>query len=478
MNNQRKLSEKIDAYLSLHREEIFGRLAALCRIPSIEGEAEDGKPFGAEVDRAIRTAVGFFTEEGFSGSVEHDGRFGTAVYGDGKTTIGLFGHADVVPAGGDWQVTRPFTPHREGGFFFARGCEDNKGGIIASLYAMKALRELSLPISSKILAFIGANEESGMADIAAFRERCPMPNASLVPDNHFPLSLGEKGRAEGWLVSPRGLSDILDFRGGECFNIVLDLVKVTLLYKDELYAELSGKHSPDFIYELEHDGERITLTFHGVAAHASRPRGSVNAAERAATLLASCEELSAGDRAVMAAASRLLSDPFGGSLGIGGEDGPFGERTAACGMVRVEGKALRLSADIRYGAAVFWQTLSQCLDKALIPFGWRFECGGASDGFLLSPNDPKTKALLSVYLEETGETAAAPYYSGGGTYARHLLNAYSIGLLYEKSGEEKTFPLPAGHGGAHQADECIGEDAYLYGIRLLVLMLLALDEAL
>ncbi len=478
MKNRKEISERIGAYLSAHKEEIFGRLSTLCRIPSVEGLPQKKKPFGETVGRAMQTALSFFCEEGFTPFTEPEGRFSLATYEKGEARIGLFGHCDVVPAAEGWTVSGPYEPHRHNGFFFARGCEDNKGGIVAALYAMKAIKALSLPLSSSLVAFIGGNEETGMKDIEAFSALCPMPAVSLVPDNDFPLSIGEKGRAEGWLVSPRLSSAILDFRGGECFNIVLDRVSVTLAYDGALYRELCEKKLPSVEYEVESDREHIDLTVRGIAAHASAPRGSQNAAERAAYLLASCESLNRSDRDIFANASRLLSDPFGGTLGIAGKDGAFGARTAACGMARLKGGRLYLSEDIRYGSAVSWETLSRALAGALAPCGWQFECGGATDGFELEEDGALSNALLAVYREESGDGEARPYRSGGGTYARHLKNAYSVGLTCPIGGQKRTYPLPTGHGGVHQADECICEEEYLLGIRILTMMLLSLDEAL
>ncbi len=478
MNNRKELSARIDAYLSARREEIFGRLDALCRIPSIEGTPAPQKPFGEEVDRAMKLALSYFSEAGFTPFSDKEGRFALATLSGGEKRIGLFGHADVVPAGDGWTVSGPHEPCRRDGFFFARGSEDNKGGLIASLYAMKAIKELGLPFSSTLVSFIGGNEESGMKDIAAFGELFPMPDVSLVPDNDFPFSLGEKGRAEGWLVSPPLSSAILDFCGGECFNIVLDRATVTLAYEEALYRELCALSEPTVDYELKREGERILLTVNGLAAHASIPRGSKNAAERAAYLLSTCQSLKKSDRDIMAAASHLLSDPFGTSLGIAGVDGAFGARTAACGMARLKNGRLTLSEDIRYGSAALWENLSDLLQKTLAPYGWRFECGEATDGFELEENGPLSNALLRVYREESGDGEAKPYRSGGGTYARHLKNAYSVGLSCPVDGEKRAYPLPDGHGNVHQADEYICEDEYLLAIRILTMMILSLDEAL
>ncbi|MBO7292837.1 MAG: M20/M25/M40 family metallo-hydrolase, partial [Clostridia bacterium] len=232
------IKDRITEYFAAHREEMLGRLAALCRIPSVDGEPEEGKPYGAEVDRALRLAEEMFREEGFPTERAPGGEYVLASFGEGERTVGIFAHADIVPAGEGWTVTEPFEPCEHQGLLVARGVEDNKAGIIAALYLLKAVRELALPVDARLLVFVGGNEETGMRDVMTFKEEHALPDVSFVPDNSPPLSLGEKGRAEGWLVSPPVLHTLLDFSGGTAYNVVLDRAAATLVDTDGAYAAL------------------------------------------------------------------------------------------------------------------------------------------------------------------------------------------------------------------------------------------------
>ena len=67
----------------------------------------------------------------------------------------------------------------------------------------------------------------------------------------------------------------------------------------------------------------------------------------------------------------------------------------------------------------------------------------------------------------------------GGTYARRLKNAFSVGTYAFKVGEkEKSFKMPDGHGGAHQCDEMIDINAFFTALKIIVNYILACDREL
>ncbi len=462
------IRDEVTAYFEARRDELTARLARLTEIPSLSAPAEEGKPFGREVDRALSLAEELFKEEGFSTVRAAGGEYVLASFGEGDRTVGIFAHADVVPAGEGWEVTEPFSPVVKDGLLVARGAEDNKGGIVAALYLLMALRDLLPPPHVRFLVFVGGNEESGMLDISAFLASHAAPDVSLVPDNDPPLSLGEKGRAECWLVSPPVFTDILDFRGGNAYNVVLDTATVTLSYTEALLASLEGLCAGREDVTLSHQADEgvIRLTAKGRAAHASQPEGSRNAAAVAADLLSFSDALSPDERAALTAASLYLSDPFGGTLGISGEDGTFGRRTAASGMVRLYEGRLYLSEDIRYGAEVSWEDLCPSLLDALEEEDFELVLGSAHDGFDTREGDALAEGLLSAYERVVG-TAASPYRSGGGTYARHLPRAFSMGLSVPGVGALPEEILGKGHGMIHGPDEAISIDSFLAALRVL-----------
>ena len=64
--------------------------------------------------------------------------------GDSGELWGALSHADIVPAGKGWSVP-PFTAERKDGKVFGRGTEDDKGPLVAVLYAMAAIKACRMP---------------------------------------------------------------------------------------------------------------------------------------------------------------------------------------------------------------------------------------------------------------------------------------------------------------------------------------------
>lgn len=82
-----------------------------------------------------------------------------ATYGRGDRTLYFHGHYDVVPA----QSPGQFQPARKDHFLFGRGSCDMKGGIVAMLYAILALRECGVKLDGRIALALVPDEETGGA---------------------------------------------------------------------------------------------------------------------------------------------------------------------------------------------------------------------------------------------------------------------------------------------------------------------------
>src|SRR6267154_2295153 len=80
-----------------------------------------------------------------------------ATYGRGERVFYFHGHYDVVPA----QSREQFQPLRKDHFLFGRGSCDMKGGIVAMLYAILALRECGAELHGRIALTLVPNEETG-----------------------------------------------------------------------------------------------------------------------------------------------------------------------------------------------------------------------------------------------------------------------------------------------------------------------------
>lgn len=80
--------------------------------------------------------------------------------GGQRPLLHFTGHYDVVPAGGGWSVD-PYAGEIRGGNLYGRGASDQKSGIAAQVFALRALRKTGLPLAGTILSSATPDEETG-----------------------------------------------------------------------------------------------------------------------------------------------------------------------------------------------------------------------------------------------------------------------------------------------------------------------------
>lgn len=184
--------QQIEAYFADKEAMLVDAVTRLVSIDSVEGGSAPGAPFGpgpaAALDEALRLAGewGLITHN-------HEGYVGTADLNDKPDALHILGHLDVVAPGEGWTVTQPYSPKLVDGMLFGRGVEDDKGPVIASLLAMKAVKDLGVPLKANCRMIMGTNEESGSGDIAWYFARNPYAPATFSPDAGFPVINTEKG---------------------------------------------------------------------------------------------------------------------------------------------------------------------------------------------------------------------------------------------------------------------------------------------
>src|SRR5205085_8348822 len=79
--------------------------------------------------------------------------------GPAGPTLYFHGHYDVVPA----SVPGQFEPRLDGDTLFGRGSSDMKSGLVAMLYAVKALKDAGLTRRGRIGLMFVPDEETGGA---------------------------------------------------------------------------------------------------------------------------------------------------------------------------------------------------------------------------------------------------------------------------------------------------------------------------
>lgn len=145
-------------------------LKEYCRFPTISAHKK-AQPETAAFVRRILGENGFEARE-----YPTDGGpnvvFGHLIVDETKPTLLMYEHYDVQPTDplNEWKRD-PFDPVVEDGKFWARGCGDTKGNLIAQLLAVQAWREVegAPPINLKFV--VEGEEEVGSAHFKSFVER-------------------------------------------------------------------------------------------------------------------------------------------------------------------------------------------------------------------------------------------------------------------------------------------------------------------
>ena len=473
----KSIDEKFLKWLEVNKDYIIDSWMSLVRIPSVKAEAKSYAPFGESCAMALNEAIGLFDSVNHTTtSIYNDKGYALAEYGSGNKMIGIFSHSDVVPAGDGWIYTEPFKPVIIDGSLIGRGCEDNKSGIVAALCLVKFLSECNIDVKSKIQVFIGSDEECGMSDLKAYLSEHRMPDLSFVPDADFPCSIGEKGIYHFWVKSKKTFSDILDLSGGEAANIVLDKVDAKVKFSEKLFSELESLVKENENVTVENDQEYIYLRSDGISKHASIPEGSLNAALVLFEVLADCEELCSNDRMILKSASQLISDNYGKGIGVTNNDPVFGKMTSVNGICKTDGGKLCMSFDVRYGDTLNALELEQTSEKVISENGFSVYDKDNSPGFSIDKNSEIPEILENIFNEVTGLNMKRVVMSGG-TYARRLDNAFSIGTsVITANRKDSVLKMPDGHGGMHQRDEKIDIEAFFEAVRILIHYVLECDK--
>ena len=191
--------------------------------------------------------------------------------------------------------------------------------------------------------------------------------------------------------------------------------------------------------------------------------------------MCSLKSLSENDKEILKCIKDVCEKYYGVSVGIDKTDA-FGKLTCVNGIVDVKEGKMYFTLDVRYGNESTGDGIFNTVKAAVDKYEYDVTSFSDAPGFLIDENNDVSKAIIETYREYTGIKDAKAYKSGGGTYARHIPNAYATGttLVDGKSG----LIMPIGHGGIHESDECMDVEGFLKGIVLLAITIYKIDRAL
>ena len=147
-----------DEFINDKKDEMIENLQKLIQIPSVYEESKNPKmPFGENANKALEYMLELGKKLGFR-TKNIDGYCGYIEFGEGEELLGIIGHLDVVPAGEGW-ANPPFSGTIVDNKIYGRGAIDDKGPVMASLYAMKAVKD-TCKVNKRVRLILGLNEEN------------------------------------------------------------------------------------------------------------------------------------------------------------------------------------------------------------------------------------------------------------------------------------------------------------------------------
>lgn len=185
-------------YIDGRADGIVASLRELVRSPSISGSDEENSiqadlagqftGLGLDVDHWQIPLAETLAAPDFPG-VEVDRREAWGLVGiahgkGGGPSLMLNVHVDVVPPGDlqAWGDVAPFAGTVDRGAVHGRGTCDMKGGLIAALWAVRALTELKVPLRGDLLLASVQGEEDGGLGTYAMLQRGFRADACIIPE--------------------------------------------------------------------------------------------------------------------------------------------------------------------------------------------------------------------------------------------------------------------------------------------------------
>ena len=457
----------LDNIIDNLKNDIVKTTQELIKIPSVYSKSDDNsKPFGKNVNSALEYMLDLGKKLGFR-TKNIDGYCGYIEFGEGDELVGIIGHLDVVPEGTGWTFP-PFSATISDGKIFGRGAIDDKGPMVASLYAMKAVMD-NYKLNKRVRLIIGLNEENDWKCIDYYKKHEEAPTVGFSPDADFPCIYAEKSILSCYIKQnyTTNNSDKIKIKEINCNNNALNVVpKFCSLVLETNEKEININ---DLIETLKHyiqensfeidiyklSSNEVKLTSYGVGAHAAHPDSGINAISRLLVILALTFDYYNCNLELLDFFNKYVNTEYDGkSLGISFKD-ESGNLTLNVGDFSLENNILKIGMNLRIPINTSISDIENSFNILCSNYNnIEFETTSTED-FLYVPKDNKlVQTLCKIFNEETN-SKAEPIAIGGGTYARAFKNCISFG---------PNFP---GHKDmCHQTDEFVEIDNLILACKI------------
>jgi dipeptidase D len=352
-------------------------------------------------------------------------------------------HGDVQGVEGQRWSSPPFAAQRSGtGRIVGRGTEDDKGPLVAALYAMAALADSGWPRNATVRLLVANGEETSWDEIPYYLARAPVPQTTIGLDAGYPVTHAQKGYGiltftSGPLARPPKPARyrVLKMAGGSGMSIIAErgealLQPIASGDRETARAEMAhaaerwaAAHPPARL-TVTRDGDALKIAATGRGGHSSEPKSGHNALGDLAAFVATLDPVLDRWGALAAFVGGAVgTETDGRSLGIARRDPVMGELTANLSFLREKDGTPTAEVNIRPPQGVTKAAIEKSLAERIAVFDRASGAAVAaaveiaSEPHLVPAEGELVQSLLAVWREVTGEPGR-PIAIGGGTQAR------------------------------------------------------------
>lgn len=415
------MEQKLNQWIDTQQTELLMRLSDLIAIESVSTDLE-------KVKEGLNWILNLADRMGFRANSVLDGQVGVIEMGEGPETLGILTHVDVVAPGelDQWR-TEPFRATVADGNIYGRGTLDDKGMILAALYAMKAVCQLNAPLKKKVQLIIGTQEEVKWTDMEAYVKAFPLPDYGFSPDGEYPICNIEKGNASFVLSYDLSQSPADGSQGP--FLEEVQCGQIENMVPGKAMARLS-------------DGRVITAE--GKAVHSCQPERGKNALF---VLFGQLQGLKLERNQLynlLEEVCRSFQDMFGAELGMYSDSeyfqGEFVHRNVFCPTIfQAEQGRCEINVNVRFAYGTDGAELMDGLKRFAKKTGGSVTKSEILPAVFVSQEKPFLQEMAKAYEEVSGRKNEFTL-AYGGSYAKAMPNVVSWGPVFP--GEEDTCHEP------------------------------------
>ena len=354
----------------------------------------------------------------------------------------------------------------ENGRIFGRGAIDDKGPVISSLYAMKAVKD-NFKLNSRIRLILGVNEEKDWKCIKHYKETEELPTVGFSPDADFPCIHAEKGILTLYIKEDYSKYSNLPIKitdincKNNAINVVPKYCSVRLdLNPDEIDLADAFNFISDTIRNLNFDFSYTTnentiyLTSRGVQAHAAHPALGKNAISQMLILLNRLYKHFNLELNILDFFEKHIGTEYNGkSLNIDLED-ESGNLTLNVGHFKFYENHLQIGLNLRIPVNTSITDIANKISKTCSNYNLETLITGKQEPLYVPKDNFLVKTLTNIFNKATNSNLD-PVAIGGGTYARAFKNCVSFGANF-----------PGDTDMCHQANEFVEIDKLILACKI------------